>query len=158
MIVLLQPPFFRCAGSHNDRVLLELCYASRFLEDAGIEHVVVNADYLGSTVYHPWRLLFENQDHFIAACDGRSPLIDEAVGEGDIWKIEDWPVNILDRALFVRTPRWLWWLSLVVTLAIDLAAMWLGRDRMTKFRLVVIQKGGEDGVAIKATVKEATVG
>lgn len=33
-VVLLQTPFFKAAGSHNNRVGLELCYASRYLEQA----------------------------------------------------------------------------------------------------------------------------
>lgn len=77
MIVLLQPPFFRLAGSHNDRPMLNLCYASRFLEDAGMDHVVVNADYLGSSVYVPWRKLVENVEYWKAACEDRSPLLDQ---------------------------------------------------------------------------------
>lgn len=76
-IVLLQPPFFRLAGSHNDRPMLNLCYASSFLEDAGMEHVVVNADYLGSTVHVPWRQLVENVEYWKAACEDRSPLLDQ---------------------------------------------------------------------------------
>jgi len=79
MIVLLQPPFFRTVGSHNDRPPLELAYASRYLHDAGIEHVVVNADYLGSTVHVPWRRLFENEIMLRDAVDGFSPLLDECV-------------------------------------------------------------------------------
>jgi hypothetical protein len=59
---LLQPPFFRLAGSHNDRPLMNLAYASGFLADAGIPHVLVNADWLGSPVHVPWRQLFLNEE------------------------------------------------------------------------------------------------
>lgn len=76
-VVLLQPPFFRVCGSHNDRAPLELCYASCFLEDAGISHVVVNADYSGSRTHLPWRKLFENEAYLRAAVDGQHAVLDE---------------------------------------------------------------------------------
>jgi len=79
VIVLLQPPFFRLAGSHNDRPLMNLAYASGFLADAGVEHVLVNADWLGSSAHVPWRQLFLNDDTWRRACDGDSPLYDEAL-------------------------------------------------------------------------------
>lgn len=78
-IVLLQPPYFRLLGSHNDRAPLELCYASRFLADAGVEHVVVNADFAGSSQHLPWRALFENEGYFRAAVDGCHPALDECL-------------------------------------------------------------------------------
>jgi len=78
-VVLLQPPFFRCAGSHNDRAPLELCYVSTFLKEANIEHKVVNSDHAGSTTHIPWRRLFENEEIWKLACDGKSPLFDECV-------------------------------------------------------------------------------
>ncbi len=79
MIVLLQPPFFKCAGSHNDRAPLELCYASRFLDDAEIEHVVVNADFTGAKTYLPWKTLFENREIWEQACEGFSPEFSQCV-------------------------------------------------------------------------------
>jgi hypothetical protein len=79
VIVLLQPPFFRLAGSHNDRPLMNLAYASGFLADAGVEHVLVNADWLGSPVHVPWRQLFLNEETWRRAVDGDSPLYDETL-------------------------------------------------------------------------------
>lgn len=79
MIVLLQPPFFRHVGSHNDRPNLNLAYASSFLEDAGIEHVLVNADWAGTPKHVPWSRLFKNEDLWDAAVDGRSPLYETAL-------------------------------------------------------------------------------
>ena len=78
-VVLLQTPFFKAAGSHNNRVSLELCYGSRYLEQAGIEHVVVNADYEETDMHHPWRELLENSENYKAACDGKSPVISQSV-------------------------------------------------------------------------------
>jgi hypothetical protein len=78
-IVLLSPPFLKCAGSHNDRAPLELAYVSSFLEDAGLEHVVLNADYLGSAVHVPWRTLFEHEASFCAAVDGQHPALDQCI-------------------------------------------------------------------------------
>lgn len=77
MIVLLQPPFLRCAGSHNDRAPLELCYASAYLTAAGAEHVVLNADATGTSAYVPWRRVFEQFELFKDAVDGRSPVYSE---------------------------------------------------------------------------------
>lgn len=78
-IVLLQPPFFRCVGSHNDRAPLELAYVSRFLDDANVDHVVVNADYSGSSQHLPWRALFDREAYLRSAADGDSPVLDECV-------------------------------------------------------------------------------
>ncbi len=79
-VVVLQPPFFRCVGSHNARVQLDLCYACRFLDDAGIDHVLVNADYgLGGPSYLPWRHLVHEEEGFARAADGRHPVLDETV-------------------------------------------------------------------------------
>lgn len=77
--VLLQPPFFRAVGSHNDRLPLELCYASAYLAAAEIEHVVLNADWTGSDSYVSWRQLFDQFDLFQSAVDGQSPLYSETV-------------------------------------------------------------------------------
>lgn len=79
MLVLLHPPFLRFAGSHNDRVPLELCYASEYLQDFKIEHVVVNADYIGSGAYIPWSHLLHNFEGFMDGVDGRSPLYSEVL-------------------------------------------------------------------------------
>ncbi|MBA7542075.1 hypothetical protein ES705_34391 [subsurface metagenome] len=79
-VVLLQPPFFRCLGSHNNQVQLDLAYVSRFLDDAHIEHVVVNADHgFGGQRYVPWRELFEREESLRLAADGEHPILDEAV-------------------------------------------------------------------------------
>ena len=80
-IILLQTPFFKAVGSHNNRIGLELCYASRYLEEAGIEHIVLNGDYSDTSIHLPWRSLFENMEYFRAACDGQSPVIDQCVEE-----------------------------------------------------------------------------
>src|SRR3972149_984998 len=79
MIVLLHPPFFRFAGSHNDRVPMELAYASEYLADFDIEHKVVNADYVGSNSYIPWSELLHNFDGFMDGVDGRAPLYSEVM-------------------------------------------------------------------------------
>ena len=78
-VVLLQPPFFRFCGSHNDRMPLSLCYLSRFLEDAQISHVVYNADYTGAPRYWSWRWLFDHFATFRDAVDGKGSLYGEVL-------------------------------------------------------------------------------
>jgi len=77
--ILVQPPFFRCVGSHNDRAPLELAYASRYLMENDIDHAIVNADYLGSCKYLPVKRIYENESMLRSAVDGDNPLIDECV-------------------------------------------------------------------------------
>lgn len=78
-VVLLNPPFFRALGSHNDNAPLQLCYLSRFLHDAAIDHVVYNADATGASKLWKWGKLFERFDLFKLAVEGRSPVIFETV-------------------------------------------------------------------------------
>ena len=77
-LVLLQIPHFRLVGSHNRRPQLDLCYASRFLSDAGLEHVVLNADYgSGSSSYTPWRELFRQSEWLRHAANGAHPVLED---------------------------------------------------------------------------------
>ncbi|MFL6072487.1 MAG: B12-binding domain-containing radical SAM protein [Mycobacteriales bacterium] len=78
-VVLVQPPYLRAAGSHNDRLPLELCYLAGYLHRAGIEAPVLNADATGADCYIPWRELFANFGHVMAAADGDSMLFSETV-------------------------------------------------------------------------------
>lgn len=78
-VVLLAPPYFRFCGSHNNRAAPSLTYLSRFLEDAGISHVVYNADHTPSRRYWSMRWMFQNYQPFMDAVDGRSSLYGEVV-------------------------------------------------------------------------------
>lgn len=78
-ILLVQPPYLRFVGSHNDRIPLELCYLNAHLQAAGFESSVFNADWSGAAMYLAWRKLFENSHYLEAAADGSSPLFDETV-------------------------------------------------------------------------------
>lgn len=78
-VVLLSTPFFRLCGSHNDRAPLSLCYLSRYLDEAGISHAVVNADFTGAKRYWSMRWMFDNFKPFIDAADGSSSLYGEVV-------------------------------------------------------------------------------
>lgn len=73
-IVLIQPPFFRLAGSHNNRTPVELTYWSRILNDANIEHIVYNADASEASKFWRWRQLFDNYDVFRAGVKATNPL------------------------------------------------------------------------------------
>jgi len=60
-------------------------------------------------------------------------------------KLKGITANVIDRALFVRTPKWLWWLVAPVTLLIDLTAQhmpvfkgWI--EKHGRFRLVVVEQ------------------
>ena len=78
-VVLLQPPFFRFCGSHNDRMPLSLCYFSRFLKQAGVSNVVFNADHTGATDYWKWGWLFDHFDSFKDGVDGKGSLYGEVI-------------------------------------------------------------------------------
>ena len=61
--------------------------------------------------------------------------------------VESFPANIVDRAFFVHTPRWLWWLVAPITLLIDMIAQHVNAEwilgyaihKMARFRMVVIR-------------------
>jgi Radical SAM superfamily len=78
-VVLLQPPYLRFFGSHNDRLPLELCYLSAHLNAAGFETTVLNADWTGATKYIAWRNLFDASIYLRQAVDGLSPLYSECL-------------------------------------------------------------------------------
>lgn len=78
-VLLVQPPFMRLVGSHNDRSPLELCYMNAYLRSAGIDAAVLNADWTGAGRYVRWSRLFENFHYLADAVDGRSPLYDETI-------------------------------------------------------------------------------
>lgn len=78
-VVLLNPPFFRFWGSHNDRAPVSLCYLSRFLEQNDISHVVYNADYTGAATFWSMRWMFENFETFKDAVDGKGSLYGEVI-------------------------------------------------------------------------------
>jgi hypothetical protein len=77
-ILLVQPPFFRLLGSHNDRGPLELAYLARALGDAGASCAVINLDYSGAGVHCAWRDLFGRSVLLEQAVNGVSPLLYEA--------------------------------------------------------------------------------
>jgi len=78
-VLLVQPPFLRLVGSHNDRAPLELCYLHGYLRRAGIASQVLNADWTGASRYIRWSRLFQNFALFASAVDGCSPLYDETI-------------------------------------------------------------------------------
>lgn len=78
-VLLLNPPFFRAVGSHNDNAPLQLCYLSRILQDAGVEHVVYNADSTGASKFWKWGKLFDRFDLFRQAVEGQSAVLFETI-------------------------------------------------------------------------------
>ena len=58
--VLLQPPFFKLLGSHNDKVVPSLMFLGKTLQGRGDEIRIVNADSSGASWYIPWRMLYQN--------------------------------------------------------------------------------------------------
>jgi len=78
-VLLLNPPFFRFCGSHNNKIPLSLCYLSGFLQEAGINNTVFNADFTDASSYWSWRWLFEHFDNFKDAVDGKGSLYDEVI-------------------------------------------------------------------------------
>lgn len=78
-VVLLQPPFFRFFGSHNDRIPLHLSYLAAYLVEAGHDPVVLNGDATITPVFWRWWHLYERQGWFDRAVDGESGLYGEMV-------------------------------------------------------------------------------
>jgi len=78
-ICLVNPPYLRILGSHNDRIPIELCYLNTYLLNAGHESMVINADYTGAKKYIKWSKLFDNFHFMSAAVNGQSALFDETV-------------------------------------------------------------------------------
>lgn len=76
-VVLVQAPFFRLVGSHNDRMPLSLTYMSAYLKKAGIDHAVFNPEFTGAKTYWRWQRLLDHFDVFKAAVDGISPVFYE---------------------------------------------------------------------------------
>lgn len=76
-VVLLAPPYYRFCGSHNNRAAPSLTYLSAFLEEAGISHVVFNADFTDADRFWSMRWMFQNYQPFVDAVDGRGSLYGE---------------------------------------------------------------------------------
>lgn len=81
-VVLLAPPFFRGAGSRNQKASVSLMYQSAWLDRAGISNVVYNADHVqappGGNMYLRWRQLFYRFDEwFKPFVDGKSGIYGE---------------------------------------------------------------------------------
>lgn len=76
-VVLLAPPYYRFCGSHNNRAAPTLTYLSAFLEEAGISHVVYNADFTDAHAFWSMRWMFKNYQPFVDAVDGRGSLYGE---------------------------------------------------------------------------------
>ncbi|MFE9098035.1 B12-binding domain-containing radical SAM protein [Streptomyces sp. NPDC007264] len=76
-VVLLAPPYYRFCGSHNNRAAPSLTYLSAFLEEAGISHVVYNADHTPGRRFWSMKWMFQNYQPFVDAVDGRGSLYGE---------------------------------------------------------------------------------
>lgn len=78
-IALIQPPYLRLFGSHNNRVPLELAYLHGFLEQKGIASIVLNLDKTDATRSIPWSRLYDNSNLVKTYLEGKSPLLDESL-------------------------------------------------------------------------------
>lgn len=103
-VVLLAPPYYRFCGSHNNRPAPTLTYLSRFLEDAGISHVVYNADHTPAHRFWSMRWMFENYQPFVDAVDGRGSLYGE-VAEA-VMSFDPKVVVILGGEPLIATKDW----------------------------------------------------
>lgn len=79
--VLLQPPFFKLLGSHNDKVVPSLMFLGKALQDRGDDVTIVNADSSGASWYIPWRMLYQNFGYYVEAIEKGSPLFYQTVEE-----------------------------------------------------------------------------
>ncbi|WP_186315502.1 B12-binding domain-containing radical SAM protein [Catellatospora sichuanensis] len=78
-MLLVQPPYLRLYGSHNNRVPLELHYLHRFLAEVGITSHVLNLDKTDASVSIPWSGLYQNSNLIESFFNGNSPLLDESI-------------------------------------------------------------------------------
>lgn len=78
-VVLFAPPYFRCCGSHNNRLCPSLSYLAAYLFEAGISSVIYNGDATAAEKFWSMRWMFQNFDSFVDAVDGKSSLYGEAV-------------------------------------------------------------------------------
>ena len=78
-VVLLQPPYFKLLGSHNDKVVPSLMFLGNFLSKKGEEVYVVNADSTGASWYIPWKELYQNFGYYMEAVERGSPLFPQTV-------------------------------------------------------------------------------
>ncbi len=103
-IVLLNPPFYRFMGSHNDKIPMSLTYLSAYLEIAGISHVVYNADYTGASLYWSLKWMCENYDTFVDAVDNKGSLYGEVIEQ--ILSFSPKMVVIMGGEPLVATAEW----------------------------------------------------
>ncbi|MEM2946766.1 MAG: radical SAM protein [Candidatus Bathyarchaeia archaeon] len=78
-VVLLQPPYFKLLGSHNDKVVPSLMFLGNFLSKKGEEVYIVNADATGASWYIPWKELYQNFGYYVEAVEKGSPLFPQTV-------------------------------------------------------------------------------
>jgi len=78
-VVLLNPPFYRFLGSHNDKIPLSLAYLSAFLSDAGISHTVYNADHTGARGHWSLKWMFDHYETFVDGVNGKGSLYGEVL-------------------------------------------------------------------------------
>jgi len=77
--VLLQPPYFKLLGSHNDKVVPSLMFLAKYLAKKGEEVRIVNADSIGASWYIPWKMLYQNFNFYVEAIEKGSPLFYQTV-------------------------------------------------------------------------------
>jgi hypothetical protein len=78
-IVLLQPPFFKLLGSHNDKVVPSLMFLGKALKLEGNDVSIVNADSSGASWYVPWKDLYKNFQYYVEAVEKGSPILVQTV-------------------------------------------------------------------------------
>ncbi len=78
MIALVQPPYFRVMGSHNDKLAPSLLFLGSKLKAKGQDVVIVNTDAGTSSYYIPWHKLYDNFKYYEEAVLRGSPVIYEA--------------------------------------------------------------------------------
>jgi hypothetical protein len=77
-VVLVQPPFFRLVGSHNDRGPLELAYLAAALRFLGSQPKILNLDRTGAAVHCTWADLYSRSAMLTDAICDRSPVLFES--------------------------------------------------------------------------------
>ena len=87
-IAFVKPPFYRLAGSHSNKVSVDLSYYRGIAVNSGHETMMYNGDQTGSEGYWSWRTLMQNTDMYKSMIDlgTNNPMLHEIAEAVMAWE------------------------------------------------------------------------